>query len=198
MVPPQKKKKPKNTCNSYAQTQRFRDESESAHQGVDEMLSRAEVFSESGLGETLLTRKAQVEVVCLSVSVDAHHHQRNACSGLDQKSGRFDFNTFEGRGDNRKPHSPMAGVFCFRLLRMNWYRPSWGFHPAAEQKKVKTESCSSYKWINRDKYFCQQHKNVFVFTGRARFCTCEGPESVFVAFVVSKHTTPESKAKIVE
>lgn len=124
--------------------QRFRDESESAHQGVNEMLSRAEVFSESGLGETLLTRKAQVEVVCLSISADAHHHQRNTYSGINQKV-RFDFNTFEGHSDNRKPHSPMAAVFCFRLLMMNWYRPSWGFHPAAEQKKVKTESCSNYK-----------------------------------------------------
>lgn len=109
------------------------------------MLLRAEVFSESGLGETLLTCKAQVEVVCLSVSADAHHHQGNAYSGLNQKLGPFDFNTFEGRSDNRKPHSPMAAVFCFRLLMMNWYRPRWGFHPAAEQKKVKTESCSSYK-----------------------------------------------------
>lgn len=127
------------------------------------MLSRAEVFSESGLGEALLTRKAQVEVVCLSVSADAHHHQRDTYSGLNQKSGPLDFNTFEGRSDNRKPRSPMAGVFCFRPLMMNWYRPSWGCHPAAQQKKVKTESYSSYKGINHDKYFCQQHKNVFVY-----------------------------------
>lgn len=136
MVPPQKKHKNKKTPTRQT---RFRDESEGAHQGVDEMRWRAEVFSECGLGETLLTRKTQVKVVCLSVSADAHHHQRNTYSGLNNKK-KIDFNTFEERSDNRKPHSPMAGVFCVRLLKMNWYRPSWGFHPAAEQKKVKTES----------------------------------------------------------
>lgn len=179
MVPVQKNKKQKNTCSSYTQRQtRFRDESESAHQGVDEMLSRAEVFSESGLRETLLTRKAQVEVACVSVSADAHHHQRNTYNGLNQISGPCDFNTFERRSNNRKPHSPMAGVFCFRPLKMNWYRPSWGSHPAAEQK-VKTELQELMNELTMTNIFANDIKT-YLFTGRAHFCTCEGPESVFV------------------
>lgn len=182
MVPPQKyKTKTKNnTCSSQTQT-RFRDESESAHQSVDEMLSRAEVFSESGLGETLLACKAQVEVVCLSVSADAHHHQRNACRGLNKKIRPIWFQHL--RGTQRQQEASLTdgcGILLEtvddELVQAQLGLPSCRWTEEGEDREFQqlmNELTATNIFANNIK------TDIFFFTGRARFCTCEGPESVF-------------------